>query len=122
MPVTTIFKTLGDDSRIRIFNLLRQKRCSVGEIQSILGISQSNTSRHLEKLKTAGLVEREKIAQWIYYSIDRQFLLANSSLMSFLDQELVKEFRCQKDNLELKKYLHQQQRKEKQPTKIKPGD
>lgn len=113
MPVTSIFKALGDDSRIRIFNLLRQKRCSVGEIQSILGISQSNTSRHLEKLKIAGLVERERIAQWIYYSIDRQFLSANSSLMSFLDRELVKELRCQKDNLELKKYLHHQQRTEK---------
>jgi ArsR family transcriptional regulator, arsenate/arsenite/antimonite-responsive transcriptional repressor len=44
------------------------------EIESILGLSQSNASRHLSKLLDCGLITYERKAQWIYYSLSEEIL------------------------------------------------
>ena len=57
MELVEIFKAFGDETRIRILNLLRNSEMCVCEIEAILGINQSNASRHLNKLKsTVGLL------------------------------------------------------------------
>ncbi len=66
----TILKMLSDHNRLRIVNLIKEDKLCVGEIQTLLGTTQSNTSRHLEKLKTNGLLKYEKDAQRIYYYLD----------------------------------------------------
>lgn len=69
MEIVEILKALGDETRVRIVHLLQEKPLCVCEIQEILGISQSNTSRHLIKLKNAKLIQGDKKAQWVYYSL-----------------------------------------------------
>jgi len=69
MEMVEILKALGDETRVRILHLVQEKPLCVCEIQEILGISQSNTSRHLIKLKTAKLIRGDKKAQWVYYSL-----------------------------------------------------
>ncbi len=69
MDILIVLKILSDENRLRILNLLKDYSLCVGEIQTILNISQSNTSRHLEKMKTSGLITNYKKAQWIYYQL-----------------------------------------------------
>ncbi len=69
MEIVEILKALSDETRVRILHLVQEKPLCVCEIQEILGISQSNTSRHLIKLKNAKLIQGDKKAQWVYYSL-----------------------------------------------------
>jgi len=92
-----IFKALGDESRLRIMNILMNKMACVCEIEQALDLSQTNVSRHLYKLKYAGLVKSEKKAQWIYYDINREFFDGNPELLQYLKNEFVDDTRFQDD-------------------------
>lgn len=60
---------LADETRLRMINILRVGELCVCEIAETLGISQTKASRHLNILKTAGIVSDRRQAQWVYYSI-----------------------------------------------------
>ncbi|WP_303882151.1 metalloregulator ArsR/SmtB family transcription factor [Acetomicrobium mobile] len=60
---------LSDETRLRMINILRGGELCVCEIAEALGISQTKASRHLNILKTAGIVSDRRQAQWVYYSI-----------------------------------------------------
>lgn len=81
-----IFKSLTDESRLRIINLLLQRETCVCDIEAILDMSQSNVSRHLNKLRLAGLVTFRKHAQWTHYRISETFSENNPHLISHLKQ------------------------------------
>lgn len=56
----SLFSGLGNPVRLEIINALHSAgRLSVNEVTERIGISQSNTSRHLLVLKDAGAVEVE---------------------------------------------------------------
>jgi ArsR family transcriptional regulator len=84
MELVDIFKALGDENRLRIFNVLIHGELCVCEIESVLGLNQSNVSRHLNKLKSTRLIISRKDAQWIYYSVDPGFAEENANLISYL--------------------------------------
>ena len=69
-----IMKALADESRLRIVHLLLQGQLCVCELEYVLQMSQTNVSRHLAKLKNAGIVQSFKQAQWINYKIAPVFL------------------------------------------------
>lgn len=92
MNLVEIFKALGDETRIRIINLLRKEELCVCELESILSITQSNASRHLNKLKQTGIITYEKKAQWVYYKLDEGFIHQHKLLYDFLNEALGKEF------------------------------
>ena len=56
----------------------------VCEIESILGLTQTNVSRHLSKLKGERIVTSFKDAQWSYYKINEEFVRENKSLVEYL--------------------------------------
>lgn len=64
-------KSISDETRLRIINLLYAKELCVCDIMETLKITQTKASRHLIYLKNAGLVTDRKQAQWAYYSIVR---------------------------------------------------
>ncbi len=51
-----LFKSLSDDTRLRIIALLLDGKLCVCEIMAILRLPQSTASRHLAYLKNSGLV------------------------------------------------------------------
>lgn len=103
MELVDILKALGDENRLRIFNLLLQGELCVCEIESILSLNQSNVSRHLNKLKSMKLIKAKKNAQWIFYSVDPEFTKNNASLISYLtDKFSHKDF--EEDLLKLSAY------------------
>lgn len=63
-----LLKVLGDETRLRMYLLLLEAGdlCSC-EIETILDLNQSNASRHLQKLRQAGVLEHYKKAQWAHY-------------------------------------------------------
>jgi DNA-binding transcriptional ArsR family regulator len=50
------FHALADPNRRSILALVRSRRCAVGEIADVLGLSQQIVSHHLKVLSAAGLV------------------------------------------------------------------
>jgi DNA-binding transcriptional ArsR family regulator len=53
-------RVIGDPTRIRILDLLREGELSVTDITEGLGTSQQNASKHLGVLLQAGIVARRK--------------------------------------------------------------
>ena len=64
-----LFKSLADETRLRILNLIRHREVCVCQIEESLGLGQSKVSRHLAHLRNAGLVSDRREGLWIYYSL-----------------------------------------------------
>lgn len=70
MEIEEVLKALADHNRLRILNLLQDGPLCVCDLEEVLGINQSNLSRHLAKLKQAGLLKAKKQGLFIYYSLN----------------------------------------------------
>lgn len=88
--VVELFKALGDKNRLRLVNILSYAELCVCEIEVMLELNQSNISRHLKKLKDAGIISASKDAQWIHYRLSDDFELENSLLTEYLTDEFGK--------------------------------
>lgn len=64
------FKTLSDETRLRILNLVLERECCVCEVMQALQISQSKASRGLTTLHDAGFLKLHKDGLWSLYSPD----------------------------------------------------
>ncbi len=65
-----LLKALSNERRLQIICALYQGEKSVGELERIVGLSQSALSQHLARLRRDGLVNTRRKAQTIYYSMD----------------------------------------------------
>ena len=90
MEIVTLLKSLSDENRLRILNLLRCEELCVCEIEYLLDISQSNASRHLNKLLIAKVIINEKKAQWVHYRLNDKIIDDYPFLKEFINKELDK--------------------------------
>jgi SAM-dependent methyltransferase len=67
--VSALFRVLSDSTRLRLLRIVTRDRFNVTELTGILGVAQSNVSRHLGLLKDAGLVTEEREAGYVYYRV-----------------------------------------------------
>jgi len=68
---------MGTETRLRIMRLLlaaHPEGLVVGEIQSELGLSASNLSHHLDKLKNEGLVQVKREGTFLRYTANAEAL------------------------------------------------
>lgn len=70
------FRALGDETRLRILEMLVTGECSVSELTTGVAVGQSLMSHHLRILREAGLVIDERRGRWIHYSIVEPALAA----------------------------------------------
>lgn len=70
-----LFKALGHPARIRILEVLSDGERSVGEIQRLVEIEQSNLSQQLTVLRRAGLVTSRKEGSTAIYSVKQETLV-----------------------------------------------
>jgi DNA-binding transcriptional ArsR family regulator len=63
------FRVLGEPSRIRLLDHLRDGEQSVSDLAIELGAGQQNTSKHLSVLADAGVLARRKHGNHVYYRI-----------------------------------------------------
>lgn len=65
-----LLKALSNERRLLIICALYKGEKSVGELEQIVGLSQSALSQHLARLRRDGLVNTRREAQTIYYSMN----------------------------------------------------
>jgi len=63
------FRVLGEPMRLKILQVICAKPLTVTEIVNATGATQSNVSRHLALLASAGVITRQKDAQFVYYKL-----------------------------------------------------
>src|SRR6202022_5083393 len=62
-----LFKALADPTRLRLLNLLACGETCVCELADTLRVVQPKVSRHLARLKRAGLVDARRNGKWTHY-------------------------------------------------------
>jgi ArsR family transcriptional regulator len=76
IELNAVLSAIADPTRRRILSLLKEKGCcsiekTVGmcacDIEAKVELSQPTISHHMKILTKAGLVEAEKIGQWMWY-------------------------------------------------------
>jgi len=63
------FRLLGEPMRLKIMQTICRKPLTVNEIVEATGANQSNISKHLSLLSSAGIITRQKEGQFVYYSL-----------------------------------------------------
>jgi len=91
LELLKVLKALGNESRLKMFETILKDQaqsscctgnigifefdkggiCCVDQIVERFGMAQSTISQHLKELHNAGLLERHKKAQWVYYTVNR---------------------------------------------------
>ena len=66
----TTFSALGEPSRLRIVESLRNGPTSVGDLAALLDIRQPQVSKHLRVLGEAGIVVVEPLARQRIYRLE----------------------------------------------------
>ena len=66
---SALLKALANEKRLMIVCLLSNGERNVGELEQVIGLSQSALSQHLARLRRDGVVETRREAQTIYYMI-----------------------------------------------------
>lgn len=85
-----ILKALGQPTRLKIVEFLRDGERCVCEIFPAIGEEQSNTSRHLNLLLGVGILARRKEGLKIYYAIKHPEVLQLLELAAtVMRQEIV---------------------------------
>ena len=80
-----IIKLLADQNRFNIFSRLMDfDELAVSEIESLLGLKQANTSKHLKKFREFGILESRRVKNMIKYKIKSEFLNENMDLIKYL--------------------------------------
>lgn len=104
MTVIETFKILSDTNRLRILNLLYDRELCVCELEYILGISQSNLSKHLRLMSNAGFLESRRENKFAYYRIQEAVLAEHPFLKTVFEIELKEEIFLTEELSKLEKY------------------
>jgi len=67
--VERFFQALGDNTRLRLLNLMGEREICVCYFVEILGGPQPKISRHLAYLRSAGIVAARREGKWMHYRI-----------------------------------------------------
>ena len=89
-----VFRSFSDISRIRIMNILyNRKESCIADLELILNFTQTKTSRHVNYLKNANLLNMKYVNQFIFYSIREEALDLIDQIFKLLekDKQLEKE-------------------------------
>ncbi len=69
LRASTLLKAMSNQHRLMILCQLASGEKRVGELEDLIGLSQSALSQHLARLRRDGLVQTRRSAQTIFYSL-----------------------------------------------------
>jgi len=73
---TEILKSIAHPIRLKILCFLMDGEKNVGEIENEFGSTISNISQHLTVLRKADIISRRKEANYMFYSLKNQSIVA----------------------------------------------
>ena len=83
-----VFKALGDESRIRMLNLIhKNKEMCISDLEQVLDYTQTKVSRHLIYLKNAGLVSFRRVDNWAYYYLKEETVDFVNQVFTYLEKD-----------------------------------
>lgn len=103
--ITTLFKALSDETRVRIMTLLTHGELCVCDLTEILGLPQSTVSRHLATLRQAGLIQDRRQGVWIYYRLGESRKPLYRELLEILSGDLENLDQIRSDRLTLEQLV-----------------
>lgn len=68
--ISTFFKILGDNTRVKILFALDYNEMCVCDIANVLNMTKSSISHQLSYLKDLNIVKSRKSGKEVYYSLD----------------------------------------------------
>jgi len=98
-----LFKGLTEQTRLRIVVLLLERELCVCDILEVLGLPQSTVSRHMTRLKAAGLVMDRREGKWVHYQLRETPLVHD--LRGLLRRHLIDEEPYKRDLATLRGYV-----------------
>lgn len=82
--ISLVMKTLGDENRLMIVEMLAAGELCACKILEEFNISQSTLSYHMKILCDSGLVTSRRDGKWMHYSlVNKKFNEISSFLNSF---------------------------------------
>ncbi len=97
-----LFKGLADPIRLRIVALLLERELCVCDLMAVLQLPQSTVSRHMNRLKSAGLVMDRRDGKWVHYRLEPSPVVRD--LRQLLRQHLTVTEQFKKDAASLMRY------------------
>jgi len=82
--VNDFLKTVSDQNRLRILQVLGKKTLTVGEIYKKLNLPQNLTSHHISRLKKVELLNEKREGTFRIYSVNNKKLKEYSKLFQEL--------------------------------------
>ncbi len=85
----TMFKALGEPTRLKILKLLAVREFCVCDLEEIMQVSQPRISQHLKVLKHARLVNERKEGQRTICSLNKELLIRSTEdFLTYIDKPL----------------------------------
>jgi ArsR family transcriptional regulator len=84
--LTSIFKALSDETRLRILKLLEGGELCVCDVVAALDMIQPQVSFHLRVLRKTALLKGRKQGKWMHYKIDDSDLFKRLIILSVLEK------------------------------------
>ncbi len=85
MQISLCFKALADDSRIKIFNMIKSKERCACELLKHLACTQPTLSYHMKIMTDSGLVVSRKSGKSTYYHLSSR---ARREMLMYLTNEI----------------------------------
>ena len=79
LKMADFFKVFGDETRLKILNMLDNNSLCVCSISAGLGMTKSAISHQLSNLKNCNLIKFQKVGKTVFYS------LADSHVKNIID-------------------------------------
>jgi ArsR family transcriptional regulator, arsenate/arsenite/antimonite-responsive transcriptional repressor len=78
------FELLAHPVRLQLLDVLARNegKVCVCDLESAVPVKQPTVSHHLRLLREAGLIDSEKVGQWVYYHVRRDMLRRLQARMS----------------------------------------
>jgi ArsR family transcriptional regulator len=82
-----VFRAFGDLNRMKIIKVLAsnpEESLCVSEIADVIGITQPATSQHIKVLSDVGVLNRKRVKNKTYYSIDSKSLKEYNDIINHM--------------------------------------
>jgi ArsR family transcriptional regulator len=85
--LTTLFKLLSDETRLRILILLYLDQLCVCQLSGIIAAPQPRISKNLAKLRDMNLVKDERQEKYVYYRLKNNDALLINNLKYIIEHK-----------------------------------